>query len=75
MAKLMGGRNQVSHRSETTGSATPAEGRDLRGLRRWHFVCQVTQPGGTVRSVPPQQESTPKRPGHICEPVGTSTPK
>ena len=41
MAKLMGG-HHVSHRSETTGSV---ESRDLRGLRRWHFVCQVTQEG------------------------------
>ena len=41
MAKQMGG-HHVSHRSENTGSV---EGRDLRGLRRWHFVCQVTQEG------------------------------
>ena len=43
MAKQMGG-HHVSHRSETTGSVT-VEGRDLRGLPRWHFVCQVTQEG------------------------------
>ena len=41
----MGG-DQVSHRRETTGSIK-VESRDLRGLRQWHFICQVTQ-GGKV---------------------------
>ena len=43
MAKQMGG-HHVSHRRENTGSVT-VESRDLRGLRRWHFICQVTQEG------------------------------
>ena len=43
MAKQMGG-DQVSHRRETTGSET-VQSRDLRGLRHWQFICQVTQNG------------------------------
>ena len=45
MAKQMGG-DQVSHRRESTGSIK-VESRDLRGLRQWQFICQVTQ-GGKV---------------------------
>ena len=45
MAKQMGG-DQVSHRRDATGSIK-VESRDLRGLRQWQFICQVTQ-GGKV---------------------------
>ena len=43
MAKQMGG-DQVFHRRDATGSIK-VESRDLRGLRQWHFICQVTQHG------------------------------
>ena len=42
MAKAMSGRH-FSHR--TSNSGITVEGRDLRGLSRWHFICQVTQEG------------------------------
>ena len=42
MAKAMGGRH-FSHRNKSSG--VKVEGRDLRGLRRWHFICQVTHEG------------------------------
>jgi len=42
MAKAMSGRH-FSHRNNSGG--VPVEGRDLRGLARWHFICQVTHEG------------------------------
>ena len=42
MAKAMGGR-YVSHQNISSG--VKVEGRDLRGLSRWHFICQVTEDG------------------------------
>ena len=42
MAKAVSGRH-FSHRNSNSGATV--EGRDLRGLRHWHFICQVTQEG------------------------------
>ena len=72
MAKLMGGR-QVSHRSETTGSVTVKVG-TCAGCAGGISSARSPRRGNCPKRSS-SRESTPKRPGHICEPVGTSTHK